>query len=86
MKQPTDLPRRVDDGTASHLQGMPMPQLVLPATDSGQADLAALPGRFVIYNTKPHHVIAVKGDAGYEKAVDTCHFDSGRSDFIWLQS
>lgn len=46
---PKDLPRPVDDGAASHLQGMRLPELVLPATDGTGVDLAAIPGRFVLY-------------------------------------
>jgi peroxiredoxin len=46
---PKDLPRPVDDGAASHLQGMSLPKLVLPATDGADVDLAAIRGRVVIY-------------------------------------
>lgn len=46
---PKDLPRPVDDGAASHLQGMSLPKLVLPATDRTDVHLVAIPGRFVIY-------------------------------------
>ncbi|HYA38229.1 MAG TPA: peroxiredoxin [Candidatus Methylomirabilis sp.] len=46
---PKDLPRPVDDGAASHLPGMSLPRLVLPATDGTSVDLAAIPGRAVIY-------------------------------------
>ena len=46
---PKDLPRPVDDGAASHLPGMSLPRLVLPATSGATVDLAAIPGRLVIY-------------------------------------
>ncbi len=46
---PKDLPRPVDDGAASHLQGMRLPSLTLPATDGTEVNLAAIPGRFVLY-------------------------------------
>ncbi len=46
---PKDLQRPVDDGGATHLQGMLMPQLMLPATNGAGIDLAAIAGRFVIY-------------------------------------
>jgi peroxiredoxin len=46
---PKDLPRPVDDGAASHLPGTPLPNLVLPATNGENLDLAALPGHVVIY-------------------------------------
>lgn len=46
---PKDLPRPVDDGAASHLQGMNLPKLRLLATDGASVDIAAVPGRLVIY-------------------------------------
>ena len=46
---PKDLPRPIDDGGASHLKGMALPQLALPATDGASVDLSRLPGRVVIY-------------------------------------
>ncbi len=46
---PKDLPRPVDDGAASHLEGMRLPKLSLPATNGAGVDLAALAGRVVIY-------------------------------------
>jgi len=46
---PKDLPRPVDDGAASHLTGMPLPACVLEATDGKRVDLAAIPGRVVLY-------------------------------------
>jgi len=48
-KLPNDLPRPLDDGAASHLQGMSLPQLVLSATSGANIDLAAIRGRCVIY-------------------------------------
>jgi len=46
---PKDLPRPVDDGAASHLEGMKMPSVGLDATDGKTVDLGAIPGRFVLY-------------------------------------
>lgn len=46
---PKDLPRPIDDGGASHLEGMALPKLALPATDGASVDLSRLPGRVVIY-------------------------------------
>ncbi|MFM8810364.1 MAG: peroxiredoxin [Chthoniobacterales bacterium] len=46
---PKDLPRPVDDGAASHLRGMKLPNLALPATTGASVDLGAIPGRVVIY-------------------------------------
>lgn len=47
---PTDLPVPTDDGACAHLVGMALPTaLPLPATTGGTVDLAALPGRTVVY-------------------------------------
>ena len=46
---PKNLPRPVDDGAAAHLEGMDLPDLSLPSTDSTIVNLASLPGRCVIY-------------------------------------
>ncbi len=46
---PKDLPRPVDDGAASHLRGIHFPRLALPATRGANVDLAAMPGRLVVY-------------------------------------
>ena len=46
---PKDLPSPIDDGSAAHLEGMHLPNLVLPSTDGSNIELDSLPGRFVIY-------------------------------------
>jgi peroxiredoxin len=46
---PPDLPRPVDDGACDHLPGVRLPSLALPATSGAPLDLAALPGRLVVY-------------------------------------
>jgi peroxiredoxin len=46
---PKDLPRPVDDGATSHLQGMKLPSVALPATDGMSVNLGTMPGRVVIY-------------------------------------
>jgi peroxiredoxin len=47
---PADLPVPEDDGAATHLPGLAMPPLELPATDGGTVDLSALgAGRTVLY-------------------------------------
>jgi peroxiredoxin len=47
---PADLPVPVDDGACAHLPGMALPgPLPLPATTGGTVELAALPGRTVVY-------------------------------------
>ena len=39
----------IDDGAADHLRGTMLPSLSLPSTAGGTVDLAALPGRTVLY-------------------------------------
>ncbi len=46
---PKDLPRPVDDGAASHLEGMALPKVTFPATDGASVDLSRIRGRVVIY-------------------------------------
>ena len=46
---PAGLPVPEDDGAAAHLSGMRPPSVALRATDGGQVDLSALPGRSVVY-------------------------------------
>jgi len=46
---PSDLPVPIDDGACDHLMGMSLPSLPLLATDGSLVDLAALPGRNVVY-------------------------------------
>ncbi len=46
---PPGLPVPEDDGAASHLPGMALPPVTLPATDGGGVDLAGLTGRSVVF-------------------------------------
>lgn len=46
---PDDLPVPVDDGAAGHLPGSVLPAIGLPSTDGRTVDLAALPGRTIVY-------------------------------------
>jgi peroxiredoxin len=46
---PADLPVPGDDGACSHLPGMRLPSLALPATDGTMIDLSTLPGRSIVY-------------------------------------
>ncbi len=46
---PSDMPAPEDDGAASHLTGLRLPDLALPATDNTVVNLARLAGRAVIY-------------------------------------
>ncbi len=49
-QRPTDdRPVPVDDGAADHLRSMLLPSIALPSTAGGTVDLAALPGRTVVY-------------------------------------
>jgi peroxiredoxin len=49
LELPADLPVPVDDGAARHLPGMQLPSIPLRATSGELVDLAALPGRTVVY-------------------------------------
>jgi len=46
---PPDLPVPQDDGAASHLVGMRVPDIALPSTVGGAVVLSRLPGRTVVY-------------------------------------
>jgi peroxiredoxin len=46
---PDDLPVPQDDGAASHLAGLDLPDLALPATDDTSVNLSKLRGRTVVY-------------------------------------
>ena len=46
---PPDIPAPQDDGGASHLTGMALPDIALPATGGGLVNLSALKGRAVVY-------------------------------------
>jgi peroxiredoxin len=46
---PPGIPAPQDDGAARHVSGAKLPDLVLPATDGQQVNLAKLKGRTVVY-------------------------------------
>ncbi|HEU5349823.1 MAG TPA: redoxin domain-containing protein, partial [Ktedonobacterales bacterium] len=46
---PADLPEPTDDGACDHLEEMRLPTVPLVATSGQTVDLAALPGRTVVY-------------------------------------
>ena len=46
---PAGLPAPLPDGACGHLTGLALPSLALPATAGPPVDLAALPGRSVVY-------------------------------------
>src|SRR5439155_24669355 len=49
LRLPGGLPVPEDDGAADHLPGAALPPLALPATDGSLVELAALPGRAVVF-------------------------------------
>jgi peroxiredoxin len=57
------IPAPVDDGGAAHLQGLPLPDVLLPATDGSNVSLAKLSGRVVVYayprTGTPDHIALV---------------------------
>lgn len=46
---PSGIPAPQDDGAASHLTGLRLPDLALPATDNTEVNLSRLHGRTVVY-------------------------------------
>lgn len=46
---PAGIPAPQDDGAASHLTGMALPDIALPATSGGAVNLSKLKGRAVVY-------------------------------------
>ncbi|PYK10704.1 MAG: peroxiredoxin [Verrucomicrobia bacterium] len=49
LELPPDLPVPQDDGAASHMTGLEMPEIALAATDGTRVSLARLAGRTVVY-------------------------------------
>lgn len=49
VQLPGDLPVPQDDGAATHIQGITLPDIALPATDGRRVQLNALKGCWVIY-------------------------------------
>jgi peroxiredoxin len=64
---PVDLPEPVDDGAADHLADRMLPALPLPSTAGEPVDLAALPGRSVIYCFPRAGQPGVAAPAGWDK-------------------
>src|SRR2546423_9688487 len=46
---PQDLPRPIDDGAATHLEGMRVPSVPLRATNGEAVDLSAISGLVVVF-------------------------------------
>ena len=60
------IPRPTDDGAASHLVGMRVPSVPLPATDGTTVDLSSLPGRVVVYAYPRTGIPGVENPAGWD--------------------
>lgn len=46
---PSDLPIPLDDGACDHLEGLQIPELILPSTNNDQINLSKLSGLTIIY-------------------------------------
>ncbi|MGO9006486.1 MAG: peroxiredoxin [Beijerinckiaceae bacterium] len=60
------IPAPIDDGAARHLEGMRVPRVPLTATDGTTVDLAALPGRVVLYAYPRTGRPGVENPAGWD--------------------
>jgi peroxiredoxin len=60
------LPKPTDDGAASHLVGMRIPSVPLPATDGTTVDLSKLPGRIVVYAYPRTGIPGVENPPGWD--------------------
>jgi peroxiredoxin len=60
------IPKPADDGAASHLQGMRIPSVPLPATNGTTIDLSSLPGRVVVYAYPRTGIPGVDNPAGWD--------------------
>jgi peroxiredoxin len=60
------IPKPTDDGAASHLVGMRIPSIPLPATDGTTLDLSSLPGRVVVYAYPRTGIPGVENPAGWD--------------------
>jgi len=60
------IPKPADDGAASHLTGMRIPSVPLPATDGTTIDLSSLPGRVVVYAYPRTGIPGVENPAGWD--------------------
>src|SRR5258705_5614534 len=60
------IPKPIDDGAASHLVGMRMPSVPLPATDGTTVDLSTLPGRAVVYAYPRTGIPGVENPVGWD--------------------
>ena len=62
----SSIPKPEDDGAASHLVGMRLPSIPLPATDGTLVDLSALPGRVVVYAYPRTGIPGIENPPGWD--------------------
>jgi peroxiredoxin len=60
------LPKPTDDEAASHLPGLRMPSLSLPATDGTDVNLSELPGLVVVYAYPRTGIPGIDNPAGWD--------------------
>jgi peroxiredoxin len=60
------IPKPIDDGAASHLVGMSVPSIPLPATDGTTGDLSSLPGLVVVYAYPRTGIPGIENPAGWD--------------------
>jgi peroxiredoxin len=60
------IPKPTDDGAASHLAGMRIPSIPLPATDGTTINLPSLAGRVLIYAYPRTGIPGVENPAGWD--------------------
>jgi peroxiredoxin len=60
------IPKPTDDGAASHLVGMRLPSIPLPATDGTTVDLYSLPSRVVVYAYPRTGTPGIENPAGWD--------------------
>jgi peroxiredoxin len=62
----SSIPEPKDDGAATHLAGMRIPSISLPATDGTIVDLSTLSGRVVVYAYPRTGIPGVENPAGWD--------------------
>ncbi len=60
------IPKPTDDGAASHLAGMRVPSVPLPATDGTTVDLSSLPGLVVVYAYPRTGIPGIENPPGWD--------------------
>lgn len=60
------IPKPADDGAASHLLGLRLPSVTLPATDGTTVDLSSLPGRAVVYAYPRTGIPGIENPPGWD--------------------